>query len=78
MLFVQRKQPTKHCYTTKPTLLRIRGTQMRDRPYHARGQNIRKAIFEEFQHKLDSNHWHANKVFWKTIRRVRGKKISYC
>jgi len=29
--------------------------------------------WQKFGHKLDSNYWQANKVFWQTIRRPRSK-----
>jgi len=29
-----------------------------------------------FGYKLDSNHWHANKVFWRTVRRLRNKRSN--
>ena len=32
--------------------------------------------WEEFGRRLDSNYFSANKVFWKTIRRLRGKRSS--
>jgi len=38
------------------------------------GEQVQNAIGENFGHKLDSNYWQANKVFWKTIRRLRGKQ----
>ena len=31
---------------------------------------------EEFGCRLDSNYFSANKVFWQTIRRLRGKRSS--
>ena len=31
---------------------------------------------EEFGRRLDSNYFSANKVFWQTIRRLRGKRSS--
>ena len=31
---------------------------------------------EEFGRQLDSNYFSANKVFWQTIRRLRGKRSS--
>ena len=31
---------------------------------------------EEFGRRLDSNYFSANKVFWLTIRRLRGKRLS--
>ena len=30
--------------------------------------------WEEFGRRLDSNYFSANKVFWQTIRRLRGKR----
>ena len=33
--------------------------------------------WEEFGRWLDSNYSSANKVFWQTIRRVRGKSFNY-
>ena len=33
-------------------------------------------IWEEFGRRLDSNYFSANKVFWQTIRRLRGKRSS--
>ena len=32
--------------------------------------------WEEFGRRLDSNYFSANKVFWQTIRRLRGKRSS--
>ena len=32
--------------------------------------------WEEFARRLDSNYLSANKVFWQTIRRLRGKSLS--
>ena len=32
--------------------------------------------WEEFGRRLDSNYFSANKVFWETIRRLRGKRSS--
>ena len=32
--------------------------------------------WEEFGRRLDSNYFSANKVFWQTIRRLRGKRLS--
>ena len=31
---------------------------------------------EEFSRQLDSNYFSANKVFWQTIRSLRGKRSS--
>ena len=31
---------------------------------------------EEFGRRLDSNYFSANKVFWQTIRRLHGKRLS--
>ena len=35
-----------------------------------------KKSWEEFGRRLDSNYFSANKVFWRTIRRLRGKRSS--
>ena len=35
-----------------------------------------KKSWEEFGRRLDSNHFSANKIFWQTIRRLRGKRSS--
>ena len=32
--------------------------------------------WEEFGRRLDSNYFSVNKVFWQTIRRLRGKRSS--
>ena len=32
--------------------------------------------WKEFGRRLDSNYFSANKVFWQTIRRLRGKRSS--
>ena len=36
----------------------------------------KKKSWEEFGRWLDSNYFSANKVFWQTIRRLRGKRSS--
>ena len=36
----------------------------------------KKRFWEELDHQLDSNYLSANKVFWQTIRRLRGKSLS--
>ena len=35
-----------------------------------------KKSWEELDRRLDSNYFSANKVFWQTIRRIRGKRSS--
>ena len=35
-----------------------------------------KKSWEEFGRRLDSNYFSANKIFWQTIRRLRGKRSS--
>ena len=35
-----------------------------------------KKSLEEFGRRFDSNYFSANKVFWQTIRRLRGKRSS--
>ena len=35
-----------------------------------------KKSWEEFGRRLDFNYFSANKVFWQTIRRLRGKRSS--
>jgi len=34
----------------------------------------KRILWENFGHKLDSNYWQANMVFWQTIRRLRDKR----
>jgi len=41
-------------------------------PHHEKSK-IRS--WENFAHKLNSNCWHANKVFLQTIQQLRGKKV---
>ena len=36
----------------------------------------KEKLLEEFGRRLDSNYFSANKVFWQTNRRLRGKKSS--
>ena len=36
----------------------------------------KKKSWKEFGRRLDSNYFSANKVFWQTIRRLRGKRSS--
>ena len=36
----------------------------------------KERFWEEFGRRLDSNYSSANKVFWQTIRRLRGKSLS--
>ena len=39
-------------------------------------QKSKEKSWEEFGCRLDSNYFSANKVFWQTIRRLRGKRWS--
>ena len=39
-------------------------------------KKFKEKSWEEFGHRLDSNYFSANKVFWQTIRRLRGKRSS--
>ena len=39
-------------------------------------KKFKEKSWEEFGLQLDSNYSSANKVFWQTIRRLRGKRLS--
>ena len=38
-------------------------------------KKFKEKSWEEFDCRLDFNYFSANKVFWQTIRRLRGKKF---
>ena len=55
--------------------LQSRYTKARKSATSAKNKSKEKS-WEEFICRLDSNYFSANKVFWQTIRRLRGKRSS--
>jgi len=73
VLFEQRKQPTRHGFTKRWLFFAfVVRWSAKVRSIH--GERVQTASLAEFRHKLDSNYWQTDKVFWKTISSLRPPK----
>ena len=68
-LFEQRKMCSKPCHRIDRNLICNPGTLRRK-------NKSKEKSWEEFGRRLNSNYFSANKVFWQTICRLRGKRSS--
>ena len=81
-LFEQRKMRSRPGYRTDRHLICNPDTQRREKREKARKagtfavKKSKEKSWKEFGRRLDSNYFSANKVFWQTIRRLRGKTLS--
>ena len=75
-LFEQRKTRLGlcYCYRTDRHLVGNPGTPRRESGNFGINRNPRESYEKEFDYPLDSNYFAANKIFWQTISRLRGKR----
>ena len=75
-LFEQRKMRSRPCHRTDRHLICNHSTLRARKAATLAVKKSKKKSWEEFGRRLDSNDFSENKVFWQTVRRLRGKRSS--